>query len=444
MRGRTNIPPRQEPVINGQTRNFVVESGNTIAKGDFVSYVLNKSYANFDSRDITLVYKNEYDETNHKFVLVYKVKNGNPIAMLVQIINGDITVLNTVSLSITNSLLNAYMDGTSLYIVDSPETVTSLSVNILTSRYDITNNALVFNQTYTNSIYAEQSNTTIYPTNVAVKGTTIFLTYAEYYAPSSSKVLYLKVRIGTLGGSMGSTIVELKRYSVTSSAHTKESASYTVGNNVVIIASLNEFTAITTFSTTAQIDVETFDFHLICADRFGSKFAIFTHTVNTSNTTYTRFVDCDNSGNLSVLFGELLASTNYKGYLFHGRVGQNRYAAMVYSKSGSVVTVTTKTYTIGSTITYVTNTDNVVIDPESTSLQCILSDYTTNVLLEKGSVLSGVNSVVKYYGSDVEIGFIIGQPSSYVRSYAGGYTVGFAATGGTAGQTIAVYTPYDV
>lgn len=41
MRGRSNIPPRQKPVINGVTKNFVVASGNTISKGDFVSYETN-------------------------------------------------------------------------------------------------------------------------------------------------------------------------------------------------------------------------------------------------------------------------------------------------------------------------------------------------------------------------------------------------------------------
>lgn len=448
MRGRTNIPPRKAPEINGELKNFVVASGNTIAKGDFVSYVINNEYVNFDSRQLKLKYKNEYDETNHKSVLVFTVEGGNPLIMLVQVKDGDLVVLHSLSVSLTNNFVGATVDGTSVYIADAPATITSTVVDLKINRVDITNDTLVFNQTYTNRISSSGSTSTIYVNGIGIKGTVLYLCYVEWVAPTSgSKYLYSRVRLGTLGGSMSGTTVTLDTFQTTSSSNANDCYTYGVGDNVVVIASLSSSnhnkTIVSTFSTTAQISSETFDLKLYASDKFGMKLCVVGATV--SGYTYTgsvRFITLDSSGNISVDFGESVSTmTDGKGYAFLGRIGQSKYVVIFYHNT-SPVNIVTKEYTIAGSVTSVTYNDNVVMSPEPTSLQCILSNYSTNVVLEVNPV-SGTRGVVKYYGASTESGFVLGRPSNTVKSYDGGYTVGFANTSGTAGQTIQVYTPYD-
>lgn len=446
MRGRTNIPPRKAPEINGELKNFVVASGNTIAKGDFVSYVINGEYVNFDSRQLTLKYKCEYNEVDHKSVLVFDVTGGSPLVMLVQVKDGDLVVLDSKSVSIESSFVGVTVDGMKLYIADAPATVTNTNVNLIVNVFDIDNtqDTITLSQQVTMTINSGSSSNTMYISGIGIRSTTLFLCYVDYFAPTSgNKYLYYKVRLGTLGGSMSSTIVTLDTVQVSSSTNTNECYVYGIAGNVVITASLSagnhNKTIVTTFSTSAQLDSETFDAKLLVSDKFGLKLCVF--TTGTSSTNYIRFITIDINGNISIDFGENANPVNSKGYVFLGRTGVSKYVVMTYYNS-SPVRIVTKEYTIEGTVTSVTYEDNVVMLPNTTSVQCIFSDYTTNVVLEV-TPTSGSRGTVKYYGTSTENGFVLGRPSNTVKSYDGGYTVGFANTSGTAGQTIQVYTPYD-
>lgn len=446
MRGRTNIPPRKAPEINGELKNFVVASGNTIAKGDFVSYVINGEYVNFDSRQLTLKYKCEYNEVDHKSVLVFDVAGANPLVMLVQVKDGDLVVLDSKSVGMTNVLVGVTVDGMKLYVADAPATITNTNANLIVNVFDIDNveDTITLSQQVTMSINSGSSSNTMYISGIGIRSTTLFLCYVDYYAPTSgNKYLYYKVRLGTLGGSMSSTIVTLDTVQVSSSTNTNECYVYGIAGNVVITASLSagnhNKTIVTTFSTSAQLDSETFDAKLLVSDKFGLKLCVF--TTGTSSTNYIRFITIDIDGNISIDFGENTNPVNSKGYVFLGRTGASKYVVMTYYNS-SPVRIVTKEYTIAGTVTSVTYEDNVVMLPNTTSVQCILSDYTTNVVLEV-TPTGGNRGTVKYYGTSTENGFVLGRPSNTVKSYDGGYTVGFANTSGTAGQTIQVYTPYD-
>lgn len=429
MRGRTNIPPRKAPRVNGDLRNFVVSNGNTIVKGDFVSYVLNNNYVQFDTRNLVLKFKQEYDETNHKFVLVFSIPNStDTLVVLAQVINGDLITLDSSSSEITNSFGGACVENGYLYLCDAPSSaITTLSVPIYIKKYDISNNELDLSQTYTQSF---SLNSGIQGTvlDLSVSGTTFYISLKKRYTGSQSTTLC--VIYGELGGSItdNNKIFNDLASNVASAPCFVDS--YTVGSYILFVSSLSYSNSKKV--TIYAMDTSTKNFTLqqsysgeiaFCSDRFGSRFCL----VETNKLKFFSF----ESGTYTLLYNE---SKTFTSSAIVGRIGQNKYVVMITDSP-----YTTSEFIFGETIEKIDNTLNTVVANIVNSLHCVLSDYTTHVLVD----CSQSNGVVKYYGGESNQGFVLGQPTNFVQSYTGGYVVGFANTGGTAGQTIQVYVPHS-
>lgn len=68
MRGRTNVPMRKAPTINGVKANYYVDAGNTIQKGDFVSLKQISPTSENTFGDAHIYDSKVYDEQNGLFV----------------------------------------------------------------------------------------------------------------------------------------------------------------------------------------------------------------------------------------------------------------------------------------------------------------------------------------------------------------------------------------
>lgn len=68
MRGKSNVPIRKAPVINGVLENMTVASGNTIKKGDFVQYEMQESDKNISSTLGVMYYHRQYNLGNGRFL----------------------------------------------------------------------------------------------------------------------------------------------------------------------------------------------------------------------------------------------------------------------------------------------------------------------------------------------------------------------------------------
>lgn len=429
MRGKTNIPPRLKPVINGDVENFVVASGNTIAKGDFVSYVLNNQYTSFDSRNMTLQYKYEYDEVNHKFLLAFTVTNASPVIMLVQVTNGELVVLDSVEAENVVYFGGACIDGSYIYVCQAPSSISSGAANVVVKKYEIVNDEIVYLQDYTNTITISGSSVSGVVRGIAVKGSKVY--FGVKYKSSS----YASVRL--FYGEFGEEIPYNKYVDLASVgnnyADISHLVSYVDGNYIVIIGTLHYTNYLSSFVVAIDTTLQTvttndlikvnLNERLTGCDKYGSKIFCATN----SGISIIEFAN----GAFTILYNEQY--TNYKGSII-GRVSQDEF--VVYFTNASK----TRTFTIGETIQTVDNSLNSIVMEVDSSLHYILSDFTTNVLLE----CSSANGVVKYFGNvDETNGFVIGEPTNYVQSYNGSFTVGFAKTGGTAGDTIQVYVPHN-
>lgn len=429
MRGKTNIPPRLKPVINGDVENFVVASGNTIAKGDFVSYVLNNQYTQFDSRNMTLQYKYEYDEVNHKFFLAFTVTNASPVIMLVQVVNGGLVVLDSVEAENVVYFGGACIDGNYLYVCQAPSSISYGAKDVIVKKYEIVNDEIVYLQDYTNTITISGSGYSGVVKGIVIKGSKVY--FGVRYTSSSNASVRLYY------GELGEEIPYNKYVDLSSvgnkNAEVTRFVPYVDGNYIIIASTLfysnylySSIAAIdTTLQTITSNDIveESVSGRITGCDKYGSK--IF--CTSDSAILITEFVN----GVFTTLYSEQYV--NYKSSII-GRVSQDKFVVIFTNASK------TRTFTIGETIQTVDNSLNSIVSENEGSLHYILSDFTTNILLE----CSNANGVVEYFGSiDETNGFVIGEPTNYVQSYNGSFTVGFAKTGGTAGDTIQVYVPHN-
>ena len=107
MIGRTNVPQRKSPTINGDIANFTVANGNTISVGDFVSYKLMEEIKTFNNNTYNKDFVLPYDEENDKYVVCLKGGTGNTekLIQLVQVVNGDVEILDTISVIVSSTFV---------------------------------------------------------------------------------------------------------------------------------------------------------------------------------------------------------------------------------------------------------------------------------------------------------------------------------------------------
>lgn len=447
MRGRTNVTPRLRPAINGDVQNFVVANGNTIAKGDFVSYVLATNSESFDARQLTLDYKREYDEVNHKFVAVFKVNGvASPVIMLLQVVQGEIVILDSVSVEITKDYTGASVDGTNIYICDCTAVVTgSVQQTVIAKKYQIVNDEIVFVDDYSQQLpiqSASGSSATLrtYICGISVVGTKIYLAYDRYTKVSSNINTVTQVIYTTLGGTFptagGSGTGYIALYN-TNSALDLRYYSWVVGTNIIMLAYIMYQTScyhaiLGIYDTTQEtfLDKKTNLFQSTSMtvglkDYFNSKLCL---------TAGSKIYFYDLSGNTIV---DLYSQGDVRTAYFCGQIGQNKYVVMYYN--GSITKA--KEFIFGNEIVEIDNDVTGSIVGSINTSETIFSDYTAHCILN--SINNPVGTTEYFATDDAELGFIIGQPTNYVKEYDGGYTVGFAKTGGNAGSVIQVYVPHN-
>lgn len=425
MRGRTNIPPRKQPAINGDVENFIVASGNTIAKGDFVSYVLNQEYISFDSRTMELKYKWEYDEVNHKYVLVF-LNNGTPIVMLVQVVDGDVVVLDDESISIVDGTFGGVcLDGEYIYVSNVTNTVVSSKRTIVVKKYQIVLDEIVYIEDKTNTIDAYLGN----PIGIAVRDSKVYYAYA--YSNTGSNISYIYAYYGEFGDTITSS-QQIVLSSVSYRSYTEAFfIPYVFDSNHIVFVSSIYYDSLSSKSTNIKVinvsdntsqnySINDSDYgkHFWDCDKFGSKLCVVSRYV---------YIYEYSNGELTVLYASTDQMTKKP---IMGRIGQNKFVVLGATNSN------TKLFEVDGTVVLTENLLNTVVNYSS---GCILSDYVKGIVID----CSTQYGVVKYYGEETTQGFVIGQPTNYVQSYNGGYTVGFAKTGGTAGSTIQVYVPHN-
>lgn len=425
MRGRTNVVQRKSPVINGAVSNFVVASGNTIAKGDFVSYELQT-----DVKEIAAQYTTPVTEVKRHSGNLFLIREYNDTKIhLVDVSNSFVT---KDSLTYSSKLWFAVGSQGEVYVVSG----TNLEVyNVVNSQFVLvgsvtlakaacgvvwlkqTGKCAVITKSYTSG------NTTFYMQLVTVSGSTVTVgseitaynltTYSNtdcYFAclkddtiviltnrkkTSSSSVTSGWVVLSYSGGSVTTTNQSLDVRS------SQEWSGVFIGENVILAQYYSSSTYYYNLYYVAQ-DLTVANKLLLSTSSSGSLvFPIgddyfYRQYYNNSNISHLcRWNDETSEIEMSVVSSDGVNGGAYPSYLL-GAFKQYDRTQVVF---------------------VLANARQVSSPPSTMKIRIRVYDETT------------LNMQDGYF-------------SNVVKNYDGGNTVGFAKTGGSGGDTIQVYTPY--
>lgn len=423
MRGRTNIPPRTKPTINGDIREFEIAPGNTISVGDFVSYKFRSNSFNVYSGSYELVDFKSYDEQNNLYLIQEHASSGGFYLRLIEIENDNINVLDTIHLSaykmaycVHNGKIivgvKIYPDDVVIvYSIENYNFVEKLRSSdrpfeIMSILKTDDNNIAVFGFDFTNSKWCIQR-MNITDSSFGF-GTIYKVSYSASNKPSVWDFDYLGN--GYFGGFYYRGGLYFKTFTFDG---TNFYDSYD--------SNLNSYS-------------DVYDNKDFFAHQMKVRNGLILKYIKPSSSTngYVKCFTLSNSGGISEI---KKVYTTWDGYKNHGYdiLDDNWFIVNGVSRNGST----------NKTVIFYWDKQNLIINEQSDS-NVINSEYCIYIKTSNKTIgfhtYQGASG--KVYTLD-NFNIYDGELSNLVESYSGGFTVGFAKNAGVAGDVIQVYVPYS-
>lgn len=428
MRGRTNITPRKEPIINGNIVQATVEANNSISVGDFVEYRIDYAEASETNYNITIL--DELNTTNYKVLLVsrnnqaqlelWKKSTQEKVNTIVVNENGTIAIMCLVD----SSHLLVFANNIYYYIEFSSDEFTVIQSTLYSASPNPT--ALCVLDSSHFGAFVKQSGSSNYDMKVYIFSfNSTAVTYQTYktfslgygyktYASYVKKVASDRIMLfGTNSNSNYDQNVHLVSfdgsYNFTNLSNISfESAVYQVDVNDNLFAFLNY----TEPQSTSSNDI--FKLHLVKYNSTGD--AIDNYLTLDLSTVFGTFPFRRGSVSISLLNENQLAIF---GCLNTSLSTSNREGTILtYNASQGEYSIADK-ITIASSLKY---SDAKFVVASSANVK-LLTDI----------------SLVRLKIQDNEFEHL--SDANYVKSYTGGKSIGFAKTAGNAGDVIRIYTP---
>lgn len=425
MRGRTNITPRKEPVINGQIIEATVEANDSISIGDFVEYrTAYSEAANQDYNDVTVI--EEQEVGNYKVICLSK--NNQCVLELWNKstrTKNDTLVINSSSSTglfdkVDNTHLIAYANNLYYYIEISNDTF-SIVQTITKSLSPAPTAICVLDSTHFGA-FVKQSGSSNYDMNVSlftfdssaisfVSTTSFSLGYGnQTRADYVKKVASDRIVIFDPGSSSRSPKMNLLSFN-SSYAFTNVEYQNTftykqrIRLNDSMLVLLEESTTTTTLN---------YILHIMKYD--------------SENDVMERYLDLNLSnffGTFTLTRGQAVISLLNENQITI--IGTTNYDLPLTSKKGMnlLYNVSDDSYSTSELI-QLANTINY------TGVRFAVADSDDAKIMTNTSMIS-----LKIQGNEYEH-----VPNiNYVKSYTGGKAIGFAKTAGVGGETVRIYVP---
>lgn len=422
MRGRTNVTQRRQPVINGQIQQFVVESGNTIAKGDFVSVKMNDDAVEIALDDVPI---NKYivDGQNGKYLI-----NTHHTIYLIQCVGETITILDRIN----NLDYGTSYNWTTVYY-NSSENIISAFVNNVWCFYSIVNDRFVLSEQLTNRNFKNLDSNLNYVISVIPYQNNYIVFYCSRYSGYSVENYARIVLCDTSVTTVISTISFASSFNSITSVK-----AFVINGKIHYVVDINYYS-----SSSSSSSYYCWFFYLIIendtitkTDVFNKKSAIAIFNddyticgVNLNDTTK-QYIFYVNNGVEYVLLSFTLVSSTFVTAQFIDQIHlvtifkdtDNKFYFEVYEFDTQNETV--------SRLQHNLNDSGI-----TTSLNLFVS---SSVLCFMFVSLQSSSWGYKILRSNP---YSFGIPSNKVKAYDGISAIGFAAGGGNAGSTIPVYIP---
>lgn len=425
MRGRTNITPRKEPIINGQLITATVEANDSISVGDFVEYRVD--YAETVTSDYNISVIDELETSTYKILLI--AKNSQAYLELWK---------KSIQERVDNIVINENSTSAIMCLVDNSHII--VFANYIYYYIEISNDNLSIVQQLS---YGASPN----PTALCVLDSSHF---GGFVKKSGSSNYDMKVYIFTFSDS-GITYQTYKEFSLGYSSTTYASyvrkitnnrlmifgtfqaSNYSPGVNLISFDSNFNFSSVSyvSFTTaTRRIDINEnlFAFLNYTSQSSGDRFKLYLMKYDSVNDTIATFLDLD----LSTIFGTF---SQNRGAVTISLLNENQLAIC-----GCINVTSTSAKREGVILSYDENEDTYSISEKIevantlkyTGVKFTIADSTD------AKIVSEIG-FIKLKIQDNEFEHV--PDKNYVKSYTGGKAIGFAKTAGSAGQSVRVYVP---
>lgn len=477
MRGRTNITPVKNPYVKGDLVQAVVETGNTIETGDFVEVVYDGDTKLVNQGMLGNGTKNgSVEEFNGGFLWFYYLNN-SPKLSYVKIENDNVVIKDTMVLTATTLAQGGFYDyftilGSNLFAVAAQASTTTFNLYL----YKVENNRFV---KITELLAIPKTNQYDYAI-CKLSSTQIVVIGTMYSSSSSSKTSMLYRFINytstTLSLSGNEQTLSVSSFPVYSAAYSPvyRLINLAEGRILFCLASLkilkinpSDSTKLIEEKYTSGITTASNPCKTIGLPKLINSNKIMTITNNDGSANsphYTKAWFCNlNNNTIDGSESFVIEGTDYgKGGTTAsvwgksvGVVDENNFLIAFWDATLTKIYIVRCTYNPGSdTITFsnkVSFTPNFYRNSSGSVVGAYAcfgyffysgNDYyfvyTDDSISEQTSNLY----VIKLNYSNGTLS--IGEKTNKVRSYSGnGFVLGFAKTGGNAGDTITVYKPHS-
>lgn len=437
MRGKTNIPNRKDPIINGDVRNFIVAQNNTIAKGDFVSVVRDSTYRTLSNVSSTYVYKKLYDTVNKKMLVVMQSSNVY-YAMILHYTSIGVEVLNQVVLNGVPTIFDFNISTNSLYYV------TTTGTQVI-HKYSIVNDEIIEQTDIPFTLF-----TTDTVIGIAVFGNDEHIAFV-HRSSSVDDMGYIRI-CSEMNGSYQLVVTDTQ-----------------VGYECIYTGSGSDCIVCIARETSSSSIAWLYKF---------SNYSVQSQTINKDSMSINNTIleasysvyDIQIIGNsLYYVAGERQTLSSYRYYYrpsfgkvnfltmtveFETRYTTNDYASWsvwdvnYFDEDTFIITsVGGVNSSIGGTIIFiVTESEQGVFNVAEAKFTEITYGGGSGAFFEDNDlkiVSYTSNGVLEYSFIVNSLGIFYGEPTNYVKEYDSMYAIGFAKTSGTAGDTIQVYVPHN-
>lgn len=446
MRGRTNIPPRKNPVINGELQSFVVANGHTITKGDFVSFQVQNMI-----ESTPLLENVNFTKITKRYVPGYFIQEGflnnKSYYYLVKCENGNITIIDSINNITTGSseYVNSFdIYDNKVYILTSDKKVRIYSVSI--SGF-----------TFIEEIPITYSGYSSYMMSVCVLDSThlVIMNYYTGQQPSYSYgfVMYLDeenssiTRLYTFLTESGTGYHTLKRINGNTIAIAPK-LNTNGGNKYTIVKFSNDFSSSTKIERNLP-SVLLYDFDFSDDGLCFCGYSIDENVPSSSNSRNVyvmKYVESDD--NIELLNVSL---TSYFTYYATGGVinfiGDEILVTQFYVTSPPTTQQTVfcvESAYIGLTSLGLEVVDNATSEMISTAYSLVNQFYDVSSSRVNVAMLLSLSNQKYFMRQMVEDDEItIGVITSFVEEYSGNSRkpIGFANTSGNAGEIVQVFVP---
>lgn len=426
MRGRTNITPRKEPIINGQLITATVEANDSISVGDFVEYRID--YAETVTSDYNISVIDELETSTYKILLI--AKNSQTYLELWK---------KSTQERVDNIIIDEYRGyGVSFDLVDDTHLIaknyscTYYYIGISNDSFTIIQSLTQYSDNYAEVCVLDSSH--FISAFKEQSGSSTYYIRIDKFSFDSNGITYINNESIRISFASNYTVKNVKkvandRIMIFCLSTSNSGQIYLFGyDNNYAFSNISSISAETSVDNVIRINEILFAFLNYTSQSSGDRFKLYLMKYDSVSDAIAIFLDLD----LSTIFGTF---SRNRGAAAISLLNENQLAIC-----GCIDALSTSAKREGVILTYDENEDTYSISEKIEVANTLkYTDVKFTIADSTNAKIVSEIGFIKLKIQDNEFEHV--PDKNYVKSYTGGKAIGFAKTAGVGGDSIRIYVP---